>query len=312
MNRFFGLPLLIAAFVLITACATTDTGKSAGTDKDKTTNGKATFGLSISTQDNPFFVSLREGAEKAAKEAGAELIVVDAKNDTEKQSNDMDGLTQKKVDVLLINPTDSNAIVKAVESANAAGIPIITIDRVSNGGVVISHIGSDNVKGGQMAGDFILQAIGNKGNIVELQGLTGTSSAVDRGKGFHKAVDGKAGVKVNASKPADFDKDQGMSVMKNMLQTSGNIKAVFAHNDEMALGAIEAIAASGKKDIIVVGFDASADALSAINAGTLSATVAQKPEEMGRKAIEAAVNVAAGKSVAVEIPVELELITKQQ
>lgn len=311
-KRSFGFSLLLAAFVMLSACSTgtetnNGTAENAG---NQAPDSKVTIGLSISTQNNPFFVTLKEGAEKAAAEAGAELIVVDAQDDTAKQISGIEDLIQKKVDVILINPTDGDAVVTAVEAANDANIPVITVDRAANGGTVVSHIASDNVKGGQMAGDYILEALGGKGNIVELQGTAGTSAARDRGEGFHKSVDGKDGVKVVASQPADFDRAKGLSVMENILQSNGDIQAVFAHNDEMALGALQAIEAAGKKDIIVVGFDATADAVSAVNAGTLAATVAQKPEAIGQKAIETAVKVAGGETVETAIPVELELVTK--
>lgn len=312
-KRSLGFSLLLAAVVMLSACSTgtnTNNGMAENAGNNQAADGKVTIGLSISTQNNPFFVTLKEGAEKAAKEAGAELIVVDAQDDTAKQISGIEDLIQKKVDVILINPTDGDAVVTAVEAANDANIPVITVDRAANGGTVVSHIASDNVKGGQMAGDYILEALGGKGNIVELQGTAGTSAARDRGEGFHKAVDGKDGVKVVASQPADFDRAKGLSVMENILQSNGDIQAVFAHNDEMALGALQAIEAAGKKDIIVVGFDATADAVSAVNAGTLAATVAQKPEAIGQKAIETAVKVAGGETVETAIPVELELVTK--
>lgn len=312
-KRSFGFSLLLAAFVMLSACSTgteTNNGTAENAGNNQAADGKVTIGLSISTQNNPFFVTLKEGAEKAAAEAGAELIVVDAQDDTAKQISGIEDLIQKKVDVILINPTDGDAVVTAVEAANDANIPVITVDRAANGGTVVSHIASDNVKGGQMAGDYILEALGGKGNIVELQGTAGTSAARDRGEGFHKSVDGKDGVKVVASQPADFDRAKGLSVMENILQSNGDIQAVFAHNDEMALGALQAIEAAGKKDIIVVGFDATADAVSAVNAGTLAATVAQKPEAIGQKAIETAVKVAGGETVETAIPVELELVTK--
>ncbi len=311
-KRLFGSMLLLAAFVFLAACSTgtaTDTGTSTGTNQ--AAGGKVTIGLAISTLNNPFFVTLKEGAEKAAKAAGAELIVVDAQDDTVKQISGIEDLIQKKVSVILINPTDSDAVVSAVELANSAGIPVITVDRAANGGTVVAHIASDNVKGGQMAGDYILQAIGGKGNIVELQGKAGTSAARDRGEGFHKAVDGKDGVKVVASQPADFDRARGLSVMENILQSNSDIQAVFAHNDEMALGALQAIEAAGKKGIVVVGFDATADAVSAVNAGTMTATVAQKPDLIGQQAIETAVKIAGGEKVPDAIPVELELVTKK-
>lgn len=312
-KRLFGTILLLASFVLLAACSmgtSTDTNTNKGKN-NQAAGGKVTIGMAISTLNNPFFVTLKEGAEKAAKAAGAELIVVDAQDDTAKQISGIEDLIQKKVSVILINPTDSDAVVSAVESANKAGIPVITVDRAANGGTVVTHIASDNVKGGQMAGDYILKAIGGKGNIVELQGKAGTSAARDRGEGFHKAVDGKEGVKVVASQPADFDRALGLSVMENILQSNNDIQAVFAHNDEMALGALQAIEAAGKKGIIVVGFDATADAVSAVNAGTMSATVAQKPDLIGQQAVETAVKVAGGEKVPNAIPVELELVTKK-
>lgn len=272
--------------------------------------GKVTIGLSVSTLNNPFFVSLKEGAEKAAKEAGAELIVVDAQDDTAKQISGVEDLIQKKVSAILINPTDSAAIATAVEAANKANIPVITVDRAAEGGQVVSHIASDNVKGGLMAGEYILEQLGGKGNIVELQGIAGTSAARDRGKGFHDAVDNKEGVKVVASQPADFDRAKGLSVMENILQGNKDIQAVFAHNDEMALGALQAIEASGKK-ILVVGFDATDDAVKAVNEGKMAATVAQKPAAIGETAVQTALKVTKGEKVESFIPVDLELVTKK-
>ncbi|CAM4494591.1 ribose ABC transporter substrate-binding protein RbsB [Paenibacillus phoenicis] len=308
-------PLTLALFLLLAACTTGNEGGTAGNAGNAAgkgdNGGKVKIGLSISTQNNPFFVTLKEGAEKAAQAAGAELIVVDAQDDTSKQISGIEDLIQQQVDVILINPTDSDAVVTAVESANNANIPVITVDRAANGGTVVSHIASDNVAGGKMAGEFILEKLGGKGNIVELQGIAGTSAARDRGEGFHSAVDGKDGVKVVASQPADFDRAKGLTVMENILQSNSDVQAVFAHNDEMALGALQAIEAAGKKDIIVVGFDATDDAVSAVNSGTMAATVAQKPELIGQKAIETAMKVAAGEQVESSIPVELELVTKQ-
>lgn len=306
--------LLLAVFLMLSACTTGNEGgttESTGNGGNEgSSGGKVKIGLSISTQNNPFFVTLKDGADKAAKAAGADLIVVDAQDDTSKQIAGIEDLIQQKVDVILINPTDSDAIATAVESANAANIPVITVDRAANGGTIVSHIASDNVAGGKMAGDYILEAIGGKGNIVELQGTAGTSAARDRGEGFHNAVDNQNDVKVIASQPADFDRAKGLSVMENILQSNGDVQAVFAHNDEMALGALQAIEAAGKTGIVVVGFDATDDAVNAVNDGTMAATVAQKPELIGQQAIDVAMKVAAGESVDASVPVDLELVTK--
>lgn len=300
--------LVVLMTVSLIGCGTTQS-KLEDKDTAKPT-GKVTIGLSISTLNNPFFVTLKEGAEKAAKEAGATLLVVDARDNTAKQISDIEDLIQKKVSVILINPTDSAAVVSAVESANKANIPVITVDRASNGGKVVSHIASDNIKGGSMAAEYILKTLGNKGNIVELQGIAGTSAARDRGKGFHNVVDGKDGVKVVASQPADFDRAKGLKVMENILQGNKGVQAVFAHNDEMALGALSAIQAAGKSNILVVGFDATDDAVKVVKEGKMAATVAQKPDLIGKTALETALKVAKGEKVDASMPVELELITK--
>ena len=310
------LSAVVAVFLILAGCSTQSkveggsTAAPSATSDNKAAAGKMTIGLSVSTLNNPFFVTLKDGADKAAKEAGATLVVVDAQNDTAKQISGIEDLIQKKVSVILINPTDSDAIVTAVQSANKANIPVITVDRAANGGTVVTHIASDNVKGGKMAGDFILKTLGDKGNLVELQGIAGTSAARDRGKGFHDAVDGKAGVKVIASQPADFDRAKGLSVMENILQGNKDIQAVFAHNDEMALGALQAIQSSGK-NIAVVGFDATDDAVKAVNDGKLAATVAQKPASIGDTAVKTALKVLKGEQVEKFIPVDLELITKK-
>lgn len=310
MSKFIVSLLLLSG---ITACSTQspiDKSKETPNQAGTPAEGNLTVGLAISTLNNPFFVTLKEGADKAAKEAGINLIVVDAQDDVAKQISGVEDLIQKKVNVLLINPTDSDAIGSAVESANRANIPVVTVDRASNTGEVAAHIASDNAKGGKMAGEFIIETLGGKGNLVELQGIPGTSAANDRGKGFHEAVDGQAGIKVVASQPADFDRAKGLSVMENILQSNSDIQAVFAHNDEMALGALQAAEAAGKK-LIIVGFDATEDAVKAVNDGKLSATVAQKPADIGVTAVQTAVKISKGEQVEKFIPVGLELITKK-
>ncbi|HZG81200.1 MAG TPA: ribose ABC transporter substrate-binding protein RbsB [Brevibacillus sp.] len=311
MKKFLKMALASSLVLGVLAGCSTTSNLENNTPEQSTgnTDGKVTIGLAVSTLNNPFFVSLKEGAEKAAKEAGVELLVVDAQDDTAKQISGVEDLIQKKVSVLMINPTDSAAIVTAVEAANKANIPVITVDRAAEGGQVVSHIASDNAAGGKMAGEFILEKLGGKGNIVELQGIAGTSAARDRGQGFHDAVDNKEGIKVVASQPADFDRAKGLSVMENILQGNKDIQAVFAHNDEMALGALQAVEAQGK-DVLVVGFDATDDAVKAVQDGKMAATVAQKPAAIGETALQTAVKVAKGEKVESNIPVALELVTK--
>lgn len=144
---------------------------------------------------------------------------------------------------------------------------------------------------------------------MELEGIPGTSAARDRGQGFNEAIEG-SGVEVVAKQAADFDRTKGLSVMENILQAQSEINAVFAHNDEMALGALEAVKASGR-EIMIVGFDATDDAVKAVEDGTLAATVAQQPKMIGSLGIETASKVLAGDSVDEFIPVELKLVTME-
>ncbi|MED2972847.1 ribose ABC transporter substrate-binding protein RbsB [Fictibacillus sp. B-59209] len=292
---------------MLTACST----KAPGTDDNKKKGkGDLKIGLSVSTLNNPFFVTLKEGAEKEAKKAGVQLKTVDAQDDSAKQVNDIEDLIQQGVDVLLVNPTDSAAISSAIESANSANIPVITVDRSAEGGKVVSHIASDNVKGGQMAGDYIAKQLKGKGNVVELEGISGSSAARERGEGFHKAVDKEKGIKIVAKQTASFDRAKGLNVMENILQGNKKVDAVFAHNDEMALGALQALEAAGLKDVVVVGFDATDDAQKAIKEGKMAATVAQKPDMIGSEAVQTAVKVNKDEKVEKFVPVDLDLITK--
>lgn len=270
-----------------------------------------TVGLSISTLNNPFFVDLRDGAQAAAKKANVTLIVLDAQNDSAREASQIEDLIQKKVAVIAINPTDSDAIVPTIKKINAAKIPVITVDRGANGGDIAAHIASDNVAGGMMAAEYVGKRLNGKGNVVMLEGIAGTSAARDRGKGFRDGLKKFPGMTLVAVQTADFDRAKGLTVMENILQAQKQIDAVFAQNDEMALGAIQAIqAAKRQQQMFVVGFDAIADALAAVTAGTMAATIAQQPKEMGRLAVEAAVKVVNKQSVPKFTPVPLKLVTK--
>ncbi len=269
---------------------------------------KETIALAVSTLDNPFFVTLKEGAEKKAKELGYNLVVLDSQNDPAKELSNVEDVTVRGAKVLLINPTDSEAVGTAVAVANKKNIPVITLDRGANKGNVVSHIASDNVAGGKMAGDFIAEKVGKNAKVIQLEGIAGTSATRERGEGFKQAVEANQ-FELLASQPADFDRTKGLNVMENLLASHGSAKAVFAQNDEMALGALRAIKASGK-NILVVGFDGTDDAVKAVNGGQLAATIAQQPEKIGELGVEAADKVLKGEKVDAQIPVPLKVVTK--
>lgn len=301
-----------AAATLLAACSQQGPGESAPSASSSAGGGAAgtpVIGLALSTQNNPFFVELKDGAQKAAKDAGVQLVVVDAQDDPARQISSVEDLIQKRVSVILLNPTDSSALAGAVQSAQRANIPVITLDRGVDGAEVASHIASDNIAGGKMAADFLARQLNGKGNVIELQGVAGTSAARERGKGFDDAIAG-TGLKIVAQQPANFDRAQGLSVSENLLQGNTDVQAIFAQNDEMALGAVQALAGKDKK-ILVVGFDGTPDGKAAVQNGTMAATVAQQPEEIGKLGVEAAKKLIDKQPVDKTIAVPLKLLTKE-
>lgn len=270
---------------------------------------KDNLALVISTLNNPFFVSLKHGAEQKAKELGYNLVVLDSQNSSAKELANVEDLIVKDTRLILINPTDSDSVGNAVKRANKANIPVITLDRAANKGNVASHIASNNIAGGKLAGDFIAKKLGKNAKVIQLEGIMGTSAARERGAGFSQA---KNQYKFNllASQPADFDRTKGMNVMQNLLTSQPTVQAIFAQNDEMALGAMRAIQTAGLKNIMVVGFDGTDEGIKAVEQGRLSATVAQQPGLIGRKGIEIADEILKNKKVDKQISAPLKLIIR--
>ena len=300
MKKLVSLTLVaLMVLVLFTGCS------SSG---ESDINEGQTIGLVISTLDNPFFVDLKTGAQEKADEVGAKLVVLDSQDDPAKEMANVEDLISQGVSAIMINPTDSDAVAGAIEAANTALIPVVTLDRGANGGDVISHIASDNVAGGKLAGEFIVEKLGGSGKVVELEGIPGASAARDRGQGFNEAIAG-TGIEVVAKQTANFDRAEGLSVMENILQSQPEIDAVFAHNDEMALGALEAIKASGR-DIMVVGFDATDDAKAAVASGDMAATVEQLPKQIGSLGVDTVMKYLMKEDVDAVIPVPLQLVTE--
>ncbi|AEC17539.1 ribose ABC transporter substrate-binding protein RbsB [Gallibacterium anatis] len=269
---------------------------------------KDTIALAVSTLDNPFFVTLKEGAEKEASKLGYNLVVLDSQNDPSKELSNVEDITVRGAKVLLINPTDSTAVANAVRVANKKNIPVITLDRGAAQGDVVSHIASDNVAGGKMAGDFIAEKLGDNAKVIQLEGIAGTSAARERGEGFKQAVQAHK-FEILASQPADFDRTKGLNVMENLLTAQPNVQAVFAQNDEMALGAIRAIQAANKS-VLIVGFDGTDDGVKAVKSGKLGATIAQQPDLIGALGVQTADKIIKGEKVEAKIPVPLKVVTQ--
>lgn len=295
------LLMLLLAVSLIAAC-------SSGASNDDSLR----VGLAMNTLNNPFFVTLKEGAEAQAEEMGIRLIISDSQGDPSKQLSDVENLLQQRLDVIIINPVDSDAVVEAVRKANDAGVPVITVDRQSNGGNVVSHIGFDALKSGSIAASFIVDALGGEGKVVELQGILGTNVGRDRSQGFNDFISANSNLEIVARQSANFDRGEALKVMEDILQANPHIDGVYAANDEMVMGALSAIEAAGRLDeMVVIGTDAIDPALDAIRNGKLEATIAEPPFFLGREAVLIAVKVNNSESVDSMITLENNLVTKE-
>lgn len=299
-------------FITVIAILLFLTGCSLESPIEKNDNGKVdkkksdvVIGVSISTLNNPFFVKIKDGIEKEAKKQGVKVKFADAQDDAAKQANDIDDLIQQKVDYLIVNPTDSDAISGSIQIANDEAIPVITLDRDVAKGDVASFIASDNIKGGEMGGKLIVDELGKDAKVAELEGVPGASATRERGKGFHNVAD--QSLDVVSKQSAKFNRTEGLNVTQNIIQAHPEIQAIFAQNDEMALGAVEAI---GNKDIKVVGFDGNEDAIKSVEKGKLFATVAQQPNLMGEESVKTIMDLYNGKKVEKKNKIPLEMKRK--
>jgi ribose transport system substrate-binding protein len=277
--------------------------------------------LVLKTLNNPFFIDMQKGAQEAADRLGIDLVVQAAERETDvdKQMQIVENLIETGVAALCITPSGSREIVPAIVKANAAGIPVVAVDtRVDVAAAaeakaqIASFVGSDNYEGGRLAGEHLVTLTGGKARVAVLEGIPGHDTGDSRLRGFKDAIKDAPGVAIVASQPANWERDLGFNVFQNMLQAHPELDAVFACNDMMALGAIEAIAAQGRAGKIrVLGFDAVDDARKAIAAGTMAASVAQFPKDMGRSAVESAFKILRGEAVPADQGVRIELVTKE-
>lgn len=278
---------------------------------DSATAGKPKVGLSLSTLNNPFFVQIRSGAQAEAKRLGLELTVTDAQNDASQQANQLQNFTSSSYGAIIVNPVDSDAASNSVKAADKAKIPVIAVDRGVNKAAVDTLVASDNIAGGELAAKTIAEKLGGTGKIVILQGQAGTSAARERAEGFAKGLKAYPGIQVLAQQPADFDRTKGLDVMSNLLQAHPDVQGVIAANDEMALGAIKALGSKAGKSVSVVGFDGTPDGLTAVKQGTLYASVAQQPSQLGKIAVDNALRAAQGKKVESTVKVPVKVVTKE-
>lgn len=297
--------LFFSAILVLPSCGK-DTPDSDGASAEY----RYRLGLAISMDTTtPFFTSLLEGAEESALRLNADVITLSAGEDASLQSEQILELAGLGVDVLLLNPV-SDAVVPALEAVSAMNIPVLTIDRSVHSESVVCHIASNNRAGGKMAGDYLAESLHRSGRVVEIRGTPGSSAAIERGHGFRDAMESFPAIEIVVSFDADFSRAQARDRFAEILEEHSSIDAVFAHNDEMILGAAQAARQAGRSDILFVGFDAIDEAVTAVEEGRLLATVAQKPAEMGRLGVETAVQFLSGRPVPDSITVDLALIIR--
>ncbi len=307
------LRLACAAFALVLAAA--GCNRQSGADQG---DGRPTVALVVKTLNNPFFIDMQRGAEEAAKQHGVNLLVQAAERevDVERQMQIVENLIQRRVSALLITPSGSREIVSAIVKANRAGIPVLILDTRADAaalaaerGTVATFIGSDNYEGGRIAGRHLAERMNGQARIAVLEGIPGHETGDARLRGFRDALRDHPGMQIVVSQPANWERDLGFNVTQNLLQAHPTVNALFAASDLMALGATEAIAAAGRTgSIAVVGFDAIEEARAAIGKGTMTASIAQNPAQMGRMGVEAVVKLLAGETLPAEIGVPIELI----
>lgn len=302
---------LVAAVTAMSACNRQTRG---GADHPR-------VALVLKTLNSPFFIEMQRGAEEAARRLGVDLVVQAAERevDVERQMQIIENLIQTRVGVLALTPSGSREVIPAVLKANQAGIPVIIVDTrldsraaADAGAQVASFIGSDNYRGGQLIGEHLVKASNGRARVAILEGIPGHETGDSRIRGFRDAIKGSPGITVAASQTANWEREQGFTVVQNVLQAHPDVDTVFACNDMMALGAIEAIGAGGRSGRVrVLGFDAVDDARRALAEGRMEATVAQYPDEMGRLAVETAVKALKGEQVPPEVVVRIGLVTKE-
>jgi len=289
-------------------------------DKAPKLSQKSTYTVAFSqnASNNPWRLAETASMKEEAARQGVRLTITDANNQQSKQIADIKGLIAQKPDVLFIAPI-TEQIANVVKEAGSAKIPVFLLDRDVDHNVAkpgqdfVTVIQSDFVQEGKRAAVQMAKATGGSAKIIELEGTTGASPAIDRKKGFDEAIKQCPGMKVVVSQDADFTRAKGQSVAETLLQSHPDATAVYAHNDEMALGAIAAIKAIGKqpgKDIQVVSIDGEKDGLTAVAAGDLFATVECSPR-FGPMAFQTMKDYGAGKSVPTLIINSDQLFTKE-
>jgi ribose transport system substrate-binding protein len=270
---------------------------------------KGTIGVSLLTRQHQFYRDLEKGMKEEADKNGFTLQIVSSEMDDQVQATQVDDFISKKVDAMVLCPSNSDTIKTSISKAKAAGIPVFTADIAAHGADVVSHIASDNVEGGRLAAKAIIKALPDGGNIAILNHPT-VASVQDRTKGFREIIDKNSKFKIEEDLPANGKRDKAMQVMQDILQKGKKIDGVFGINDDTALGALSAIQQANKKGIIIVGYDATTEAKEKIDAGEMYADAIQFPDQIGKITVQSIAKHLKGEDVPAKNPVPTGLYMK--
>ncbi|HVO35122.1 MAG TPA: substrate-binding domain-containing protein [Gemmatimonadales bacterium] len=277
----------------------------------KSAHTRPQIGVTLLTEAHVFYRDLKKGLQEGADSLGMDLHVVAGEWDLARQTSQVENFVTQKMDAIVIAPVDTRGIVSAVEEANRAGIPVFTADISSAGGHVTSHIASDNAQGGRLVGEYLATLLKGHGDIAILDQPT-LASVIDRVRGFREAIERYPNIRVVAAPAVERGlRDVAKNKMDNLLQSHPTLAAVFGSNDDCALGALASVRAAGRNDLLIVGFDATPEARSAIEEGSpLKADAIQYPEVIGRRTIETIYRALHGERVSPVVAVPVGIVDR--
>ncbi len=261
---------------------------------------------------NPYWAAFEKGAKEKGKELGVEVLVVapPSETDIQAQISQIEDLIAQKVAGIALAPTDPAALGPVVDQAKEAGVNVVFVDGAGSNKDV-PFVGTDNLAGGKLAGEYMCKNLEKGSDVAILQGVMTTTNGADRYNGAKEALEA-CGMKIVSAQPADWDRAKGLSVTESILSGNPKLKGIFGSNDNMALGAVEALKAAAKLDkVMVVGYDANPDAANSILAGEMTASVAQAPAKMAGLGIQTLVDLKAGKKVEMVTDPGTVLVTKE-
>ncbi|MCF2501134.1 sugar ABC transporter substrate-binding protein [Dyadobacter chenhuakuii] len=301
--------VLLAALAL-TIASCNQSGKSEGGESGS--DKKLVVGATMLSMQNEFIVNVSDEMEARAKALGVELITVDAERSALKQVEQVESFIAQGVDAIIMNPCEVEASSPAVKLAMDANIPLINVNSETSAKPT-AFVGSDDTESARIAMKYLAEKLGGKGNVLIMHGFMGQAAQLKRDNGAKEILKANPGMKILAEQTGEWDRAKAMSLMENWIQSYGSkINAVFAHNDEMGMGAVKALEAAGLKDkAIVISVDAIPDALQSVKKGALNATIFQNAQEQGSKAIEIAVKAAKKEQFEREVLIPFQLVTKE-